>query len=288
MWVSDGSDEIVVEGSRVVCNVGPSSGSNVYNALWKEGGAEDKGILQGKAYWKIALQDLKEGNLFAGVSDLAKFKKGWSCKGLLYGGNLSNGGCLLVGNFGPWLKNNDVLGVFVDADESKIRVYFDVNGTSMGLAFDVPRQTLGNIYPMLHFSGSDFPSITRQEDKFEGLLGHWRYSSGSFEVTGGDEPTFEIRGSPTVYKGSLRVVNTIGVSITRNGPGEPFKGQPGASTMMGGPPELMRLESEMTKHVTGTFVLGESGQLVISDEDKTSNWTRFSPTKSPVTENPFQ
>jgi len=227
---------------------------------------------------------------------LAKFQQGWGCKGLLYGGNLSNGGCLLVGNFGPWVKAGDVLGVLLDVDDAKIRVYFDVNGRSLGIAFDVPRATLGNgIFPLVHFSGcgsvtvqksQEFPSTTRAEETFEGFLGHWKYCSGSFDTTG-EDLTFEIRGTTNAYSCYLHVINTIRVSITRDGPDAPFRGHPGATTLMGGPPELMRLESEMTHHVTGVFTV-ESGQLLITEGNKTSTWTRFTPSKSPVTDNPFQ
>ncbi len=98
MWVSDGSSELSINGDRVTCNVDESSGGNVYNALWKEKEG-DEGLQSGKSYWKLKLKDLKEGHLFVGVTDLKLFKQGWSCKGLLYGGNLSNGGCLLVNIF---------------------------------------------------------------------------------------------------------------------------------------------------------------------------------------------
>lgn len=73
MWVSDGSPEISIDGASVSCKVEESQGSSVYNALWKDG---DAGLQSGTAYWKITLHELKEGNLFAGVSDLTKFKKG--------------------------------------------------------------------------------------------------------------------------------------------------------------------------------------------------------------------
>jgi hypothetical protein len=102
MWVSDGSSEISIEGNRVSCKVDPSAGSQVYNALWKNGDG-DTGIQNGKAYWKVTCEKL-EDSLFVGVTDQEKFGKGWGCKGLLYGGNLSDGGSLLVSNFGPWPK----------------------------------------------------------------------------------------------------------------------------------------------------------------------------------------
>jgi len=99
------------------------------------------------------------------VTDESKLKAGWGFKGLLYGGNLSDGSGLLVGSFGPRLKNGDVVGILCDlSDPSKVKVYFDYNGSSLGLGFDVPRDTLGaEVVPAVHFSETGTASIVSSE-----------------------------------------------------------------------------------------------------------------------------
>jgi len=49
----------------------------------------------------------------------------------------------LVDEFGPALKSGDTLGILCIATEDNLKVVFDVNGKSLGVAFDVPRETLG-------------------------------------------------------------------------------------------------------------------------------------------------
>lgn len=320
MWVSDGSPELSTQGSQVTCTPNESAGSSVYNALWKSSEG-DAGLEAGKAYWKFKLEGGGDrAGVFVGITDLKKFQKGWGCKGLLYGGNLSDGGGLLVGNFGPWPKAGDVVGVYVDVDSSKIKMYLDINGRSLGLAFDVPRRTLGNIFPVLHFSESggvasiekcdgkkceqlrrqvrnfihillflvEFPSsTTRQEDQFEGMEGNWKYVSGPFGDLA-NSVNLNIKAvDANRFRGSLRVINNIGVTISRDSPAREFKGAVGMTTLMGGDPEMMKLESQMSQHMGGTFAVN-CGQLTIVEGDKTSTWSRFTPSVGTVTENPFQ
>src|SRR5688500_11703468 len=96
-WISDGSSEIAASGNEVSCTSSSPTG-NVFNALWEDG----SGVIDGQHYWKLDIKALEtNASVFVGVTDKAKFKQGWAIKGLLYGGNLSNGGALLVGEFGP-------------------------------------------------------------------------------------------------------------------------------------------------------------------------------------------
>jgi hypothetical protein len=157
-WKTDGDSKSTVEGNALTCD--PPEG-NVANAIWSSG------IKDGKAYWKVKMENGSAGCLFAGITDLDKLKPGWAGKGLLYGGNLSDGSGLLVGRFGPSLKAGDTLGILCEVTADVIRVYFDINGTSLGLAFDVPRATLGEeVFPSVHFSEKGTVSISAAESIF--------------------------------------------------------------------------------------------------------------------------
>jgi len=227
---------------------------------------------------------------------LEKFKKGWGCKGLLYGGNLSNGGALLVSNFGPWPKAGDVVGVYLQIDEQTIKVSFDINGRALGCGFGVPRTTLGNVYPIMHFSedggkaiitkSDEIPPTTRVEETFQGIFGHWEYVSGSF-ATHGSTPTLDIRQDGDSINGSLRVVNTIRIAIKPKSEGG-WTGQPGMTTLMGGEPEMMQLENDMTALFSGTITLDEANNLTVTSGNNSSVWNRYVPAKGTVTKNPFQ
>lgn len=159
MWTTDGSSELVVNGNKLVSQVSKSTG-NVYNGIWKE---DEVGLKSGKGYWKIKLEAIEDSSLFLGVTDNDKFGKGWALKGLMFGGpgNLSSGGALLIGDFGPKPKSGNTIGIFVDMEGTNLKIYFDVNGSSLGLAFDVPKSTLKEVFPAVSFSGPGTISIEK-------------------------------------------------------------------------------------------------------------------------------
>jgi len=306
-WISDGSASIIIGGSgdvsEIECELGSeSSGGNVYNGLWKE---SDQGATAGTHYWKIHITKLDPDGIFVGLTDLEKFKTGWELKGLLYGGpgNLSNGGTLLVGSYGPKIQSGNTVGILAVFEEEKLKVYFDLDGTPLGQAFDLPATVLNGVFPTVHFSGGgkativksgEIPAnLSRAEPVYEGIEGYWRCTELSGENPDSRAITVRIFKDETdenSYKVGLRVINNISFTLRRDPvsgawiPAEAIR-----STRMGGPPEIMKLESEMS-HLVGnpTTLTVDEGFLVVSNADGvTSKWERYSTAKSPVTVNPF-
>jgi len=307
-WVGDGSPELSFEGNLVKCQLESSTG-NVYNALWKEGA---EGVTTGSHYWKLRFDNLGEyDGVFAGVTDLDRFKKGWATKGLMYGGNLSNGGALLVGEFGPRPKNGDVLGIYVVLEINSLKVYFDLNDSPLGLAFDVPKTVLTSVFPVVHFSGRGSASIekvtqvpqslVRPEPCHAGITGDWELVDGEFKIQSVVQAlptTVTMRltkneaGSTESYAVSLEVINHMGFTLERKGQDKPWETPGGRmSTMMGGSPELMELESNVNKLTGDPNVVELEGELLIvknASAQMESKWKRYSTAKQPVTKNPFE
>lgn len=121
-----------------------------YHAMWKDG----EGVSSGQHYWKFRLLTL-HGGAAVGLTSLDRFKKDFQCRGLLYSEDLRNGAekdrGLLVRKFGPKLEANDLIGILAVIDSVSMRMYIDVNGVSLGLAFNVPSSTFKSIFPMITF-----------------------------------------------------------------------------------------------------------------------------------------
>jgi len=306
-WISDGSAEIIITGdaSEVECQLASgTSGGNVYNGLWKE---SEQGATAGTHYWKIHVTGLNPNSIFVGLSDLEKFKKGWALKGLLFGGpgNLSNGSALIIGGYGPHIKSGNTVGILAVFEGEKLKVYFDLDGTPLGQAFDLPATVLNGVFPVVHFSGTgkasivksnDIPTkLNREEPVYEGIEGDWRCTEykgqqPSTSVTVGIFKDKEQVGEQVVFNASLHVINRIHYGLHQDAKSGNWKTTGGMSTLMGGPPELMQLERQMSSLVGNPSRLDvEDGHvLVISNAcGDTSKWERYSTAKSAVTENPF-
>jgi len=305
-WVSDGSSEIIIsaDSSEIKCQLEGSDCGNVYNGLWKE---SNEGVTTGTHYWKIHITELGQESIFVGLTDLDKFQKGWALKGLLYGGpgNLSNGSALIVSEYGPNIKCGNTVGILAVFEE-KLKVYFDVDGTPLGQAFNLPVSVLSGAFPVVHFSGngkvsitksSDIPTdLNRLESVYEGIEGDWKCieyngSPTPIKVTGVTGVTIGIfkneEDDGKTYSVGLHVINYINFTLYQQD--GIWKTSGGMSTLMGGSHELMQLESQMKYLVqTATTVEVDGCVLVISNgSNVTSKWERYSTAKSAVTENPF-
>ncbi|KAG4071469.1 hypothetical protein HA402_011623 [Bradysia odoriphaga] len=185
-WTTDGSTGFST--SRDTVNLEPNGGvDNVFNAMWRDG----DGVSSGQHYWKIHIKSLGSG-VGIGITSNEHFGKGYACKSLMYCGDLNIGERYsrkprLVADFGPKPKLGDTIGIFAVFEGARLKVYLEVNGTSLGLAFDVPAFTFESIFPMVSFylSGSATcakytdipPNITKRAPiVYPGIEGRWKLS----------------------------------------------------------------------------------------------------------------
>lgn len=100
-WITDGSDQLVVQADRVVSK-NPEPGkqqlsSSSFNAMWvgDEGLACDSTAVNREVYWQVRFPTL-EGSAFVGVTTPEQFHPGFKIRCLCYGQNLSDGSRALV------------------------------------------------------------------------------------------------------------------------------------------------------------------------------------------------
>lgn len=190
-WLTDGSPGFVTMGSTVKLTSNGGLG-NIYNAIWRDG---DRGVSSGQHYWQIHFPNLRSeivvGSTGVGFTSREYFTKGYACKSIVYNGDLNASGMQdrergrVVANFGPKIKDGDTVGLLVVFENHRLKVYIDVSGTSLGLAFDILASSFTSIYPLVsfHFDGSatcgkylNIPTgiKSRRENVFPGILGPWK------------------------------------------------------------------------------------------------------------------
>jgi len=131
--------------------------STKFNALWQQGDGISP-TNPGPHYFEVKI--LEGEGTWAGFTDQAHFGSGWKCKSLSYGGNLSDGGGLKRGHFGPNLKPGSTLGmraeyVAVGDGTHRLDVHLSVDGQGLGKAFEIQGDApaeVGPLYPVISFS----------------------------------------------------------------------------------------------------------------------------------------
>jgi len=133
-WKDDGSGNLNIEGAKVTYK---GDGKVKSNALLTN---------EGPGYWEFNLQG--ETGIWLGVTNEDHFAPGYAIKGLFYGGpgNLSEGGNLVRGDWGPKLNNNDVVCMKVEQKGDNTDVSFSHNGLGLGTAFDIKGWS-GKLHP---------------------------------------------------------------------------------------------------------------------------------------------
>lgn len=132
-WVDD-SQGFVKPGSSPVEFVieGKATSGTPVNARFSTALTQEAG------YFEISAVSVKD-SCFIGVTSANSFKKGWGCKGLLFGRNLSSGSALVHGDFGPKVETGSTVGVLTEFQgegaDRKIAVTFWHDGKCLGPAF---------------------------------------------------------------------------------------------------------------------------------------------------------
>lgn len=292
-WYTDNSDEFTVNGNVVTCMSGRVS---AFNAMWRDG----DGVSSGRHYWRINLQAL-EGGAGVGITSKEHFRKGDFCHSIMYSGDLINGGIngsrCLVAQYGPKPEENDFIGILAVFEGVNLKVYFDINGKSLGLAFDVPASTFIAISPMVSFffSGSavcvketTIPDITvRAPDVFTGFEGEWKLTSfDDTDVTVGYAPrakfVFVEAGKYEWYVDRLRTtlnfVNGMWKSDAVISPGKTRN------------PERREEEKAVRTLMAEVRMIEvrNNGQLSVRSETNSSIWNRIVTVPEPFVGQPFE
>mmetsp|Transcript_58418 Transcript_58418/g.136538 ORF Transcript_58418/g.136538 Transcript_58418/m.136538 type:complete len:316 (-) Transcript_58418:130-1077(-) len=291
MWEDDGSNMVkTAPESPMEFTIDGKPGGSPVNALFA------RGLTPGQYFEIDILQSSKSA--FVGVTTREGFAKGWKCKGLFFGGNLSNGGALVRGNFGDWLKTGMKIGVLTELTDKEATVTFYQDGRCLGPAFVAERESGGDVFPVVHTSGEgdrfsiSFPEAAPEARERQSKDGSGRHFAegcwavkrmsvgpelGEFQLESkmkGEDlhVTIESTGASTFGIG-FKVANTLRMTATSApddslAPFERITPKGGMmATMMMGPPELMEVEEALSQHGPSLFKwLSTDGNLMLTGQ----------------------
>lgn len=306
----DGSNTLAAAGNEVWVTE-KASQSTRYNALWQDGPglvpAADVSVAQ-----CFRVEALEGENVWVGLTDEAHFGAGWKCKGLDYGGNLSDGGGLKRSRFGPGLDAGSSVDIRAElapeagGDTFTLNMHLAQDGKGLGQAFNVgglKTAMLGAIFPLIAFSsGPAKARISRVEpcppaEAFAlpaaaprtSMAGEWVAAPSAFvsDTPPADyisEVVFHVGDKP--WSIGARVANSMSVQLSD---AEPHAAEGGVrATMMMPPPEMQPLEKavgEVLGSISGLKLKpdGGEGELLVTHAHGTLALRPHSTVHKPVT-----
>jgi len=267
-----------------------AQGDGVFHALWTGDGP----VTSGTHYWEV--EDTK-GLGGVGLTTVEKFKKGYACRSFNFNAiNLSDGGALLVGQYGPGeFHPGDKVGLLVEMDAAALTITYFLNGRCLGPAFRMAHPYPTDLYPVVTFKDGGSAAVIRKVEAIP--LGRQReaevepFPEGSWKLVGGTSPvpiTLSIqRTGDATFRASLHVVNHFTVPLRHEG--DHWSAGPGFGTRMMGPPEEMAAEREYSKTLETTTNLEQrEGNLVLTCPTGETTFAPYVPhLPIPYTENPL-
>lgn len=301
-WITDGSSGFTINGDTVSFASDEDSGSK-FNCMWKD---DDNGVLSGKHYWKIHFETLK-GIGGVGLTSQDYFKKGWGIHGLCYKGNLSDGCSLLVSKFGPSISSGDTVGILASFEGDRLKVYLEINGKSLGLAFDVPATAFKSVFPIVSFheSGSatcrketDIPNLTdRLRTVYTGIEGDWKLigmengvsPATSFAGNASTPTTKVTKIDENTYKWQIKTPGIHSTLFTASLSKEDLEWKTSdyraISNRFGS--GTIQQDFENLMKTIKLVQIESNGNLSIKSETISSNWMRYDPTPGPYISDVF-
>jgi len=249
-WKPDNSGRVAINGSEVRY-VGTESGDNKGNAIWVDetGGS-------GEWIWTV----LEGASMWVGVAEEGNFGPGYAMKGLMYGGpgNLSDGGSLVTGHWGPKLCNGDQIGMKLEVSSDRVILSFSLNSKGLGPAFDIQGWNGGVLRPVVSLddpgqaislapsSGGNFNAST---EVGPGIEGTWSADNLLVSIEADGEDTWKL---------AAKVGNSLMCKVTKSGDG--FTSGPIASTRMMPPPHLQARENAVKQLLEGLTDITREGE----------------------------
>jgi hypothetical protein len=298
-WVVEQSEStaaVSFNGDTVTCTQDGHYGSPV-NVMY-----DDPADQNGQYFWQLEFQGFDgQGNVSVGLTTQQGFKAGWALKAMKYLGNLSDGGALLVSEFGDRIKSNDKVGLLLQLTDAELKLYIFHNDRPLGLAFHVQAPYPKPLYPVVGFSSNGTVKIARSQQiptslnrtalQFTGIEGTWKITDYPQhpECAG---VQFELKKqNENIYDLYTHVVNSMNCSLEHNPSNNQWKASGVLSTRMGGPPDLMRKESvvgELISNIQSLDVQGEQELIIQTNNGEQVLLERFTvPGPQPVTQNIF-
>ena len=240
-WTLDTSGHLVSDGGQVNFK-GEVKGDTKGNAIWIDSGDE---IKEGKRSWRFNIGTGK--GMWIGLGTEERFGPGYSLKGLLYGGpgNLSDGGSLVTGGWGPRFAEGDTVDMRMTlASGGHLSLEFGLNNSNLGTAFTIDNWTWGQARPVVSLSsaGASVTISSLKDEEFptsasasssEGVTGKWTCVTEDYSLS-----LSPMEGTNSVLGLSVRVGNSMNCKIEAREDGSWVMAGPAMSTQMMPPPQI--------------------------------------------------
>jgi len=255
--------------------VGTESGDNKGNAIWVDetGGS-------GEWIWTV----LEGASMWVGVAEEGNFGPGYAMKGLMYGGpgNLSDGGSLVTGHWGPKFSHGDQIGMKLEVSSDRVILSFSLNSKGLGPAFDIQGWCGGVLRPVVSLNGpgqaislaasSGGNFTTGSTELPPGIEGDW--SGDNLKIS------IESKGTDSWSLCAL-VGNSMSCSISKVG--DKFTAGEIGSTMMMPPPHLQEREDAISKLLGELTNISREGDTLILKGSSTSEVLSVAERPGPAT-----
>jgi len=282
-WKVDESGNAVTNGGEVK-HGGATGAEKKGNAMWFEEDAFGDGV----CCWNFDITGGK--GMWIGVAVRENFGSGYKLKGLMYGGpgNLSDGGALVTGHWGPKLEQGDKIGMRLEVAGDRITLAFSKNGSGLGVAYDINGWTNTGtpLRPVVSLDSPDQSIVISNSEPCgleamdpssgppAGIAGSWMLEGEQCWLS------IEAEG-PGTWRVSAKVGNTMSCSVTEEN--DVFSAGPVMMSKMMPPPELQALENSINQLVSGiTNIAREGDKLLVVAGERTEKFS-VAPGSSPAT-----
>ena len=271
-WTVDQSGNAVADGGEVK-HGGAVSSEKKGNAIWMD----DK-VGEGVHCWSFDISG--DSGIWLGVGTEDKFGPGYQLAGLLYGGpgNLSDGGALITGHWGPSFGQGDKIGMRLEVAGEQTTLAFSKNGSGLGVAYDIRGWAGGPLRPVVSLSspGQGVRISSAQDWGLQAMSSVPETQpgiAGSWQLDGEDTWELGIEDSGAgLWRVSATVANCMSCSVTESG--GVFSVGPVMTTQMLPPPYLQAGETSVTRLLAGvTNIARERDTLVVTAGDRVETFS---------------
>ena len=279
-WTVDTSGNAVASGGDVK-HGGVKGSEKKGNAMWM-----DEKVGEGVHCWSFDIIGGK--GMWLGVCTEEHFGAGYKLKGLMYGGpgNLSDGGALITGQWGPKFGEGDKIGMRLEVAGDITTLSFSKNGAGLGVAYDIRGWVGGPLRPVVSLDSPEQRVVISSMEACgvetmapasgppPGIAGSWQHQGEQCHLSVEEE-------GPGLWRVGMKVGNSMGCTVTeRDGV---FSAGPVRSTMMMPPPELQAVETSFTQLLSGITSLARDGDsLVVAAVDRVERFS-VAPGSTPAT-----
>jgi len=268
-WTVDDSGNAAAD-EKIIKYAGSGKSEQKGNAIWVDGSSAGEGV----KCWSFKIN--KGKGMWLGVATENNFGSGYKLKGLLYGGpgNLSDGGSLVTGHWGPKYCEGDTIAMRLEVSGDHTTLSFAKNGVNLGVAYDIHGWSGGEqLRPVVSLESSEQEIEISELDQWDtaitpasqaGIAGSWQHTSQECQL----QVEKEADGKWIV---GAKVANSFRCEVTENN--GVFSPGPVASTRMMPPPELQAVENSFQQLLSGlTNITRDGSNLVVTAGERSESF----------------